>query len=72
MDWHGWLTLAVVLLALFAMVREIAAPDLVLMAALLALAVTGTLSPGETFAGFANPVVPAVASLAPIAQSSGF
>ncbi|MED5261663.1 MAG: SLC13 family permease [Myxococcota bacterium] len=63
MDWHGWLTLAVVLLALFAMVREIAAPDLVLMAALLALAVTGTLSPAETFLGFANPVVPAIGAL---------
>ena len=63
MDWQGWFTLAVVLLALAAMVREVAAPDLVLMAAVLSLAVTGILSPAETFAGFANPVVPAIGAL---------
>lgn len=63
MDWQGWFTLAVVVLALVAMVREFAAPDLVLMAALLSLTVTGILSPAETFAGFANPVVPAIGGL---------
>ena len=63
MDWQGWFTLAVVVVALAAMVREFAAPDLILMAALMALGVTGILSPLETFAGFANPVVPAIGAL---------
>lgn len=63
MEWEGWFTVAVVLFALIGMIREIAAPDLVLMAALLSLGVTGILAPGEMFAGFANPVVPAIGAL---------
>ena len=52
MDWQIAYTLAVVFVALVAMVRQIAAPDLVLMAALFSLAVVGILTPTETFAGF--------------------
>ncbi len=63
MEWQGWFTLAVVLLALAGMIREVAAPDLVLMAALVTLGVSGILSPAEMFAGFANPVVPAIGAL---------
>ncbi len=63
MEWQGWFTLAVVLLALAGMIREVAAPDLVLMAALVSLGAVGILSPGEMFAGVANPVVPAIGAL---------
>ena len=63
MEWQGWFTLAVVAVALAAMVREFAAPDLILMAALMALGATGVLSPLETFASFANPVIPAIGAL---------
>jgi di/tricarboxylate transporter len=63
MEWQGWFTLAVVAIALAAMVREFAAPDLILMAALMSLGATGVLSPVETFASFANPVVPAIGAL---------
>ena len=63
MEWQGWFTIAVVLVALAGMIREIAAPDLVLMAALVSLGVAGILSPAELFAGFANPVVPAIGAL---------
>jgi di/tricarboxylate transporter len=63
MDWQIAYTLAVVLLALAAMVRQIAAPDLVLMAALFSLAVVGILSPSETFAGFSNPAVASIGAL---------
>ena len=63
MEWQGWLTLAVVGLSLVAMVREVAGPDLVMMAALFALAAAGVLTPAETFAGFANPALAAVAVL---------
>ena len=63
MEWQGWLTLAVVLLALVAMVREVAAPDLVMMAGLFTLAATGVLTPQETFSGFANPALAAVGAL---------
>ena len=63
MDWQVAYTLAVVLLALAAMVRQVAAPDLILMAALISLAVAGILTPLETFAGFANPAVATIGAL---------
>ncbi|MBW2275452.1 MAG: SLC13 family permease [Deltaproteobacteria bacterium] len=63
MEWQIWFTLGIVLLALTAMVRELAAPDLILMAALLSLAAVGILSPYEVFSGFSNPVVAAVGAL---------
>ncbi len=63
MDWQILFTLGLVGLALAAMVREIAAPDLVMMATLICFAATGILSPVETFAGFANPVVAAIGAL---------
>jgi len=63
MEWQGWLTLAVVLLALYAMVRELAGPDLILMAGLFTLAAFGVLTPRETFAGFANPALAAIGAL---------
>ena len=63
MEPQGWLTLAVVLLTLFAMVKELAGPDLVLMAGLFTLAAFGVLTPRETFEGFANPALAAVGAL---------
>lgn len=63
MEWQAWFTLAVVILALVAMVREVAAPDLVMMASLFALAAVGILTPAETFAGFANPALAAIGAL---------
>ena len=63
MEWQIWFTLGIVLLALAAMVREVAPPDLVLMAALFSLAAAGVLTPAETFAGFANPAVATIGAL---------
>jgi len=63
MDWQIAFTLAVVVAALAAMVFEIAAPDLVMMAALVSLSATGILTPDETFSGFANKAVITIAVL---------
>ena len=63
MEWQGWLTLIVVLLALVGMLREVAGPDLIMMAALFALAGCGVITPAETFAGFSNPALAAVGVL---------
>jgi len=63
MEWQGWLTLAVVLLTLIAMVKELAGPDLIMMAGLFTLAAFGVLTPRETFEGFANPALAAVGAL---------
>jgi hypothetical protein len=63
MDWQILFTLCLVAIALAAMVRELAAPDLVLMATLISFGATGILTPIETFSGFANPVVAAIGAL---------
>ncbi|UCE87449.1 MAG: SLC13 family permease, partial [Deltaproteobacteria bacterium] len=54
---------AVVALCLAAMVREVAGPDLIMMAGLFALAAVGILTPAETFAGFSNQALAAVGAL---------
>jgi len=69
MDWQIALTLGVVALALVAMVREIAQPDLVMMAALVTLAITGILEPEEAFAGFSNKAVIAIAVLFVVSEA---
>lgn len=69
MDWQIALTLGVVALALVAMVREIAQPDLVMMAALVTLALTGILEPNEAFAGFSNKAVIAIAVLFVVSEA---
>ena len=63
MEWQMGFTLAVALLALGLLVWEVAAPDLVMMGALVALGATGVLTPRETFSGFANPAVAMVGVL---------
>ena len=63
MQWQGWLTLAVVLLTLYAMVKELAGPDIILMAGLFTLAAFGVLTPRETFEGFANPALATIGAL---------
>lgn len=63
MGLDGWLTLATLTLVVGAMMREIAGPDLIVMAGLFTLAALGVLSPGETFQGFANPATATIGAL---------
>ncbi len=63
MGLDGWITLGALALVVGAMLREVAGPDLIVMAGLFVLAVTGVLSPTETFAGFANPAVATIGAL---------
>ena len=63
MEWQGWLTLGVVALTLIALVRELAPPDLVMLAGLATLAAAGVLSPVEAFDGFSNPALATVGAL---------
>jgi di/tricarboxylate transporter len=63
LTWQGWITLGVLGLMLVALARELAGPDLILMAGLLVLATLGVLSPEEAFSGFANPVLATVGAL---------
>jgi len=63
MDWHGWLTLALVAATLVTLVFTRLAPDLVLMGALVVLLVTRTLEPATALIGFSNSGVLTVAAL---------
>ena len=63
MDWQGWFTLGVLALVVAGLIREIAGPEILVMAGLLVLAAAGILTPEETFSGFANPALAAVGAL---------
>ena len=60
---HASLTLAILALAIYSFVRERIPPDLTALLALLALLLTGVLSPGEAFAGFSHPATVSVAAV---------
>jgi di/tricarboxylate transporter len=63
LEWEGWLTIGVIATMMTAMVRGVAAPDLIMMGGLFLLALTGVLTPEETFSGFANPAMMTVGAL---------
>ncbi len=69
MEFDAWLTLAVLLAMIVAMAREIAGPDVVLMAGLIVLSAAGVLTPEETFAGFANESMLTVGALLVLAAA---
>jgi di/tricarboxylate transporter len=63
MDGPAWITLAVLAIVLVGIAREVGGPDLWMVGGLLALGLLGVLQPKEAFAGFANPVLPAIGGL---------
>jgi len=63
MDGYAWLTLAVLAAVLLGIAREVGGPDLWMVAGLLALGLFGVVTPTDAFAGFANPVLPAIGGL---------
>ena len=74
LDWQGWLTLFTCAAVLLTLATTRLTPDLVLVAALVLLTVTGILGPDQALAGFANPGLITVAALFVVAagvQNSG-
>ncbi|OZC03544.1 SLC13 family permease [Rubricoccus marinus] len=63
LTWQAWLTLAVVLGLVVALVRDVARPELLLFASLAPLLALGVLSPEDAFAGFSNSAPLAVGAL---------
>lgn len=57
------ITLAVVLITVVALVREMYSPDLLMLGALTVLSLVGVVTVEEALAGFANPAVVTIASL---------
>ena len=63
LDWQAWVTLAIVAGMLVALIREIARPEMIFLAALGLLLGCGILTPEEAFQGFSNPAVLTVGAL---------
>ncbi len=63
MPWEAYLTAAVVLALLTALLATRIAPDMAFLAALAALLLSGVVEPSEAFSGLANPGVLTVAAL---------
>lgn len=63
-DWHPWLAAAIVVLVFAGIqLRRGTPPDVWFLVGMVALVVTGVLSPKDALAGFANPAVITVAAL---------
>lgn len=63
LSWDAWVTLAVIVGVIAALIREWGRPDLVLLAALTTLLLAGILSPEAAFAGFSSSAVLSIAAL---------
>jgi di/tricarboxylate transporter len=69
MSWEAWFTLAVLLVTIAALVREVAAPSATVLSAVIVLLVGGVLTPQQAFAGFSNPAPITVAALYVLARA---
>lgn len=63
MGWQAWTVLAITGLMVFAMVRQVAGPDLVLTAAMAVVLALGIVTPAQALSGFSNEGVLTVAAL---------
>jgi di/tricarboxylate transporter len=63
MGWEAWLTAAVLVLVVYALARELAGTDTIVLGGLVLLALAGVVTPKEAFAGFANEAMLTVAAL---------
>ena len=59
----GWITIGVIVGMVVVMAANLAGPDLVLIAAVTLLLLTGIIDPSEAFIGFSNPAVITIAAL---------
>lgn len=63
MPWEAWLTLAIVVSTVGALVTERISPPLAVLGAVVVLLVTGIINPEQAFSGFSNPAPITVAGL---------
>jgi di/tricarboxylate transporter len=69
MTWEAWFTLAVLVLTIVALARDLAAPAAVVLAANVILLLAGIVTVQEGFAGFSNPAPLTVAALYVLARA---
>jgi di/tricarboxylate transporter len=70
MTWQAWYTLAVTLIVLVCLARDLLAPSSVMVGAAIALLLAGVVKPEEAFAGFGNPAPMTVAALYILARAA--
>ncbi|MDM8519513.1 SLC13 family permease [Anaerolineales bacterium HSG6] len=63
LNWSAWLTLAIVLVMMGALILELARPDMIFLSAVGFLLGFGILTPEQAFAGFSNSAVITVSAL---------
>jgi len=69
MAWQAWLTLGVMAILVSALVRDLVAPVVGVVGALVFLLVVGIVTPAQAFAGFGNPAPITVAALYVVARA---
>ena len=68
-NWHAWLTLLVLAGMIFVLARDLVAPSVGVIGAVVVLLVVGVIGPGEAFRGFSNPAPITVAALYVVARA---
>jgi di/tricarboxylate transporter len=69
MNWQAWLTLLVVAVTVYALARDLLAPAVAVLGAVIALLVAGVITPDEAFSGLSNPAPITVAALYVLARA---
>ena len=69
MSWEAWFCLAVVLVVLIALIREVVAPAVAMTGGMVAVLAAGIVTPGEALSGFSNPAPFTVAALFILARA---
>ncbi len=70
MGWEGWLTLAVLVVAIVVMVRNIVSPVVAILSSTIVLFISGVISAQEAFSGFSNPAPLTIAVLYVLAAAT--
>jgi di/tricarboxylate transporter len=69
MSWEAWFTLAVVVLVIVVLVRDLVPPSAAMVGAMTAVLAGGIVVPSEAFSGFANPAPFTIAALYVLAKA---
>ena len=69
MNWQAWLTLFVLAVMVYVLARDLVAPSVGVIGAVVVLLVAGVIGPGEAFSGFSNPAPITVAALYVVARA---
>jgi di/tricarboxylate transporter len=69
MGWEAWFTLLVVAAVLVLLVREVTSPSAAMTGGMVAVLVTGVVTPAEALSGFSNPAPITVAALYVLARA---